>query len=112
MEEAIDQKKVLKAFDFHGIPLMKIWTEENGLSSLSRLNILPDAVETSLYRTRQKFLNQNDNFRRLRLHKFMCRSAEDIYKKDDPLSNRVHPRKLIKSSQSNLPEMILTLAML
>lgn len=105
MEAKIDSSKVLKAFDFHGVPLMRVWTEENGLSSLSKLNILPDAVDTSLYRTRQKFLNQNDNFRRLRLHKFMCQNAEVIFKKDDPQSS-VQLNRPFKTLQSKLSEFI------
>jgi len=52
MEASMDSQKVLKALDFHGVPLMKVWIEENGNMSLSRLNIPPpDAVDTSLYRS-------------------------------------------------------------
>lgn len=84
METPLDSQKVLRALEFHGAPLMKVWTEENGGLSLSRLNIPPpDVVDTSVYRSRQKFLTQSDNVRRLRLHKFICRSAGDVYRRDD-----------------------------
>lgn len=99
MEHELNRNLVAQSLGFHGLPLIKIWNDEKGNSnsSLVRLGIQPNAVDTTAYQARSKSLNFTDRTKRLRLHRFICDKAEPLFKlfRENPNDRRI--KKLVSS---------------
>lgn len=80
MEEPILNKNLVEqALSFHGMPLIKTWSDENGQSSLLNLGLHPNAIDCSLYHERLKNFNYTDRAKRLRLHQFICSHSATLF---------------------------------
>lgn len=98
MEHELNRNLVAQTLGFHGLPLIKIWNDEKkGPSSLVRLGIQPNTVDTTAYQARFKSLNFTDRTKRLRLHRFICDKAEPLFKffRENPNDRRI--KKLVSS---------------
>lgn len=97
MEHELNRNLVAQTLGFHGLPLIKTWNDEKGPSSLVRLGIQQNAVDTTVYQARSRTLNFTDRTKRLRLHRFICDKAEPLFKnfRENPNDRRI--KKLVSS---------------
>ena len=97
MEHDLNSKLIAQTLGFHGLPLIKTWNEEKGPSSLNRLGIQQNNIDTSVYHARLKVLNFTDRTKRLRLHRFICDKSEDLFEsfRENPSDRRI--KKLVSS---------------
>jgi hypothetical protein len=88
---SLNKKLVEQSLSFHGLPLIKSWTDECGFNSLINLGIQPNAIDTRLYHERLKSLNYNDRTKRMRLHQFICKKSDELFKnvKIDPAEKTI-----------------------
>lgn len=90
----MDSDLIKKALCFHGKPMQKIWDDERGVGDLQVAGV-PDDGNYSIYMDRQKYFTFQDRAKRLKLHQFLARKANDLYDKE--LSK--NPAKPIKLEQ-------------
>jgi hypothetical protein len=97
MAHELNRNLVSQSLGFHGMPLIKLWNEENGLNSLEGLGIQQNSINTAVYHSRLKVLNITDRTKRLRLHRFICNKSEELFKsfREDPSDKRI--RRLVSS---------------
>lgn len=102
MEQELNSSLIVQALGFHGLPLIKLWSEEKGANNLVHLGIQPNNIDTSVYHSRAKTLNFQDRAKRLRLHQFICDKAESLYGnfREDPKNRRM--KKLLSSGGDTL----------
>jgi LPS O-antigen subunit length determinant protein (WzzB/FepE family) len=95
MEESVNKSLVEKTLEFHGLPLIKTWNEENGANNLNNLGIQSNLIDTSLYYARLKNLSYTDRTKRMKLHHFICSRSAVLFKKfrEQPADKRI--KKLI-----------------
>ncbi|KAL5281510.1 TTC14 family protein [Megaselia abdita] len=72
----MNKQLIANSLCYHGQPLLKIWEGERG-SELENIGIVnPDF---SVYNFRQKNLTFQDRAKRLKLHQFLAKNAEDLF---------------------------------
>lgn len=69
-----------KSLEYHGPPLQKIWEGEHGNESLHLLGI--QNPDYSLYHTRQKHFVFQDRTKRLKIHTFIAKKANELFTND------------------------------
>lgn len=79
MQQDLNGRLIEQSLSFHGLPLIKSWNEEKGVNNLVRLGIQHNSIDTSVYHSRLKVLNFTDRTKRLRLHRFICQKADDLF---------------------------------
>lgn len=79
MQPDLNGRLIEQSLGFHGLPLIKTWNEEKGANNLVRLGIQHNILDTSVYHSRLKVLNFTDRTKRLRLHRFICQKADDLF---------------------------------
>lgn len=73
----MNKQLIANSLCFHGQPLLKIWEGERGAEELENLGIVnPDF---SVYNLRQRNLGFADRAKRLKLHQFLAKNAEDLF---------------------------------
>ncbi|XP_011291360.2 tetratricopeptide repeat protein 14 homolog isoform X2 [Musca domestica] len=77
----MDADLIKKALCFHGKPMQKIWDDERGAIDLQSHGVAEDG-NYSIYMERQKHFTFQDRAKRLKLHQFLARKADDLYDKD------------------------------
>lgn len=74
----IDYAQVERSMGFHGAPMQKVWEGECGDLALPRGDFKPDF---SVYQSRQKHFVLQDRAKRLKLHQFLARKANVLFRK-------------------------------
>lgn len=68
---------IARSISYHGLPLQKMWEGERGETDLQQQGLLrPDY---SMYQMRQKYLTFQDRAKRLKLHQFISKKADEIF---------------------------------
>lgn len=91
--DKVNAEWVTKSLEFHGQPLQKAWEGEHGIESLSNLGIRnPDYA---VYQERQKHFVFQDRAKRLKIHTFIAKKANELFASDTDTecarSNRTSP---------------------
>lgn len=68
---------VARSISYHGLPLQKMWEGERGETDLQQQGLArPDY---SMYQMRQKYLTFQDRAKRLKLHQFISKKADEVF---------------------------------
>lgn len=68
---------IARAISYHGLPLQKMWEGERGEMDLQQQGLMhPDY---SMYQMRQKYLTFQDRAKRLKLHQFISKKANEVF---------------------------------
>lgn len=79
-QKALNSEWVTKSIEYHGQPLQKVWEGERGIQSLHNLGVRnPDFT---LYQTRQKQFVFQDRAKRLKIHSFIAKKANELFATD------------------------------
>lgn len=82
--ETLNSDWIRKSLEYHGQPLQKIWEGEHGNQSLPELGVRdPDY---SFYLTRQKNFVFQDRAKRMKIHSFIAKNANELFA-NDPAKN-------------------------
>ena len=76
----MNKNLVEKCIDFHGMPLQKVWDGERGDDDLARMGL--HRFDYINYSRRQKSLTFHDRAKRLKLHQFIAKKADDLFNND------------------------------
>ncbi|ALC45672.1 CG6621 [Drosophila busckii] len=68
---------IASALCYHGQPLQKIWEDERGVDDLRHLNLTQPNY--SVYQERQKYFTFQERAKRLKIHQFLARKANELY---------------------------------
>lgn len=93
----IDFGQVERAIGFHGQPMQKIWEGERGDITLPRGDFKPDF---SVYQSRQKHFVFQERAKRHKLHQFLARKANILYRKSTKFEVRQRQLAIEKSPVS------------
>lgn len=76
----LNSEWVAKSIEYHGQPLQKVWEGEHGIQSLQNIGVRnPDFT---LYQTRQKQFVFSDRAKRLKVHSFIAKKANELFTND------------------------------
>lgn len=76
----LNSEWVTKSIEYHGQPLQKVWEGEHGIQSLHNVGVRnPDFT---LYQTRQKQFVFQDRAKRLKIHSFIAKKANELFATD------------------------------
>lgn len=76
----LNSEWVTKSIEYHGQPLQKVWEGEHGIQSLQNIGVRnPDFT---LYQTRQRQFVFQDRAKRLRIHSFIAKKANELFATD------------------------------
>lgn len=89
----LSKRLVERSLGYHGLPLQKIWEGERGENNLSSMGIRKPDFST--YLRRQKYLSFHDRAKRLKLHQFIAKKANQLF---DPSVEKT----LVQSSDKEL----------
>lgn len=82
--ETLNSDWIRKSLEYHGQPLQKIWEGEHGNQSLPELGVRdPDYA---FYLTRQKHFVFQDRAKRMKVHSFIAKHANELFA-NDPAKN-------------------------
>lgn len=82
-KNTMNSEWISKSIGYHGQPLQKIWEGEHGEYNLYSLGVTnPDY---SVYQARQKHFAFQDRTKRLKLHSFIAKKAEELFENQSPL---------------------------
>uniref|UniRef100_A0A336LPR9 CSON009523 protein n=1 Tax=Culicoides sonorensis TaxID=179676 RepID=A0A336LPR9_CULSO len=73
----LNTELVARAISYHGLPLQKMWEGERGENDLQKQGL--GRPDYSVYQMRQKYLTFQDRAKRLRLHQFISKKADDLF---------------------------------
>lgn len=78
--KALSAEWVTKSLEYHGQPLQKVWEGEHGIQSLHNIGVRnPDFT---LYHARQKQFVFQDRAKRLKIHSFIAKKANELFPSD------------------------------
>lgn len=73
----LNSEWISKSIEYHGQPLQKAWEGEHGIQNLYEIGVRnPDF---SLYQTRQKHFVFQDRAKRLKIHSFIAKKANELF---------------------------------
>ena len=73
----LNSEWVTKSIEYHGQPLQKVWEGEHGIQSLQNIGVRnPDFT---LYQTRQRQFVFQDRAKRLKIHSFIAKKANELF---------------------------------
>lgn len=76
----LNSEWVTKSIEYHGQPLQKVWEGEHGIQSLQNIGVRnPDFT---LYQMRQKHFVFQDRAKRLKIHSFIAKKANELFATD------------------------------
>lgn len=85
----LNTELIARSISYHGLPLQKMWEGERGETDLLQQGVLrPDY---SIYQMRQKYLTFQDRAKRLKLHQFISKKADEVF-----------DQRLLADAQGNL----------
>lgn len=76
----LNSEWVTKSIEYHGQPLQKVWEGEHGIQSLQNIGVRnPDFAQ---YHARQKQFVFSDRAKRLKVHSFIAKKANELFATD------------------------------
>lgn len=77
---SLNPEWVNRSVEYHGQPLQKAWEGEHGIQTLYNIGVRnPDF---SLYQNRQKHFVFQDRAKRLKIHSFIAKKANELFAHD------------------------------
>lgn len=76
----LDSDLVTKSIEYHGQPLQKVWEGEHGIQSLHTIGV--QSPDFTLYYNRQKNFVFQDRAKRLKIHSFIAKKANQLFTTD------------------------------
>lgn len=76
----LNSEWITKSIEYHGQPLQKIWEGEHGLQNLHNLGVRNPNF--ALYQARQKQFVFQDRTKRLQMHSFIAKKANELFASD------------------------------
>lgn len=73
----LNTELIARSISYHGLPLQKMWEGERGESDLQQQGL--SRPDYSMYQMRQKYLTFQDRAKRLRLHQFISKKADEVF---------------------------------
>lgn len=77
---ALNTELVTKSIEYHGQPLQKVWEGEHGIQSLHNIGV--NNPDYTLYYKRQKQFVFQDRAKRLKIHSFIAKKANELFTTD------------------------------
>lgn len=77
---ALNSEWVTKSIEYHGQPLQKVWEGEHGIQSLQNIGVR--SPDFTLYQMRQKAFVFQDRAKRLKIHSFIAKKANELFVTD------------------------------
>lgn len=77
---ALNNELVTKSIEYHGQPLQKVWEGEHGIQSLHNIGV--HNPDFTLYYKRQKQFVFQDRAKRLKIHSFIAKKANELFTTD------------------------------
>lgn len=77
---ALNPEWVIKSIEYHGQPLQKVWEGEHGIQSLHNVGV--NNPDFTLYQMRQKQFVFQDRAKRLKIHSFIAKKANELFATD------------------------------
>lgn len=76
----LNSQWINKSLEYHGQPLQKVWEGEHGNENLSHLGI--QNPDYSFYQSRQRHFVFQDRAKRLKIHSFIAKKANELFSND------------------------------
>lgn len=77
---ALNSEWIIKSIEYHGQPLQKMFEGEHGIQSLPNLGV--NNLDFTLYQTRQKQFVFQDRAKRMKIHSFIAKKANELFATD------------------------------
>lgn len=77
---ALNSEWIIKSIEYHGQPLQKMFEGEHGMQSLQNLGV--HNLDFTLYQARQKQFVFQDRAKRLKIHSFIAKKANELFATD------------------------------
>lgn len=78
--KTLNSEWVTKSLEYHGQPLQKVWEGEHGIQSLHTIGV--QNPDFTLYYKRQKQFVFQDRAKRLKIHSFIAKKANELFATD------------------------------
>lgn len=99
---SLNPEWVNRSIEFHGQPLQKAWEGEHGIQTLHNIGVRnPDF---SLYQMRQKQFVFQDRAKRLKMHSFIAKQANQLFAHDPAKECLQSNQQLTNKNVINLNE--------
>lgn len=90
---------VSKSIEYHGQPLQKVWEGEHGIQSLHAIGV--QNFDFTLYYKRQKQFVFQDRAKRLKIHSFIAKKANELFT-TDPAKECARSNGLLPANNANV----------
>lgn len=96
--KTLNSEWVTKSLEYHGQPLQKVWEGEHGIQSLHAIGV--QNPDFTLYYKRQKQFVFQDRAKRLKIHSFIAKKANELFA-TDPAKECARSNDLMASNIAN-----------
>lgn len=96
--KTLNPEWVAKSLEYHGQPLQKVWEGEHGIQSLHTIGV--QNPDFTLYYKRQKQFVFQDRAKRLKIHSFIAKKANELFT-TDPAKECARSNDLLATNNVN-----------
>lgn len=94
----LNSEWVTKSLEYHGQPLQKVWEGEHGIQNLHTIGV--QNPDFTLYYKRQKQFVFQDRAKRLKIHSFIAKKANELFT-TDPAKECARSNDLLATNNVN-----------